>query len=80
MSTDEVLSKPVTRRGFVRVLGAGLLFTVTSGDALGQRKGGRGGGRGGGPQKVAARIHVGRDGVITVMTGKVEGGQGAARS
>ena len=77
MSTDEVLSKPVTRRGFVRVLGAGLLFTVTSGDALGQRKGGRGGGRGGGPQKVAARIHVGRDGVITVMTGKVEGGQGA---
>ena len=26
---------------------------------------------------IAARIHIGKDGAITVMTGKVEGGQGA---
>src|SRR2546423_6343651 len=36
-----------------------------------------GGFRGGPPPTVAARIHIGRDGSITVMTGKVEAGQGA---
>ena len=30
-----------------------------------------------GTQKIAARVHLGKDGTITVMTGKVEGGQGA---
>ena len=35
----------ITRRGFVQVLGAGLLITVTAGTALGQRRGGPGGGR-----------------------------------
>jgi isoquinoline 1-oxidoreductase len=39
-------------------------------------EGRRGGGRGG-ATTVAARLHIARDGTITVMTGKVEGGQGA---
>ncbi len=65
----------VSRREFVGLLGAGLLLTVTSGAAVAQR---RGGGRfGGGPVNVIARIHLGNDGTITVLTGKVELGQGA---
>jgi isoquinoline 1-oxidoreductase subunit beta len=65
----------ITRRGFVQVLGAGLLITVTAGTALGQRRGGQvGGGR---VLIVSARIHIGKDGKITVLTGKIEEGQGA---
>jgi len=64
------------RRSFVQLLGAGLLLTVSTGPALAQRRGGRGGG-GGGARKISARVHFGKDGAITVMTGKVEGGQGA---
>ena len=72
----------LSRREFVQVLGAGLLITVTGEIALAQRRGGRGGGgRGGfggrGPASVAARLHIDRDGSITVMTGKVEAGQGS---
>jgi isoquinoline 1-oxidoreductase len=61
------------RRAFVQILGAGLLFAVST-RALAQRRGGRGGG---GARNIAARIHLGKDGTITVMTGKVEAGQGA---
>jgi isoquinoline 1-oxidoreductase len=43
---------------------------------LAQRRG-RGGFGGGGPRNIAARIHLGKDGSITVLTGKVEAGQGA---
>ncbi|MGA2797768.1 MAG: molybdopterin cofactor-binding domain-containing protein [Thermoguttaceae bacterium] len=64
----------ITRRGFVQALGAGLLITVSAGTALGQRRGGPGGGR---PVNVSARIHIAKDGKITVLTGKVEEGQGA---
>jgi len=62
------------RRTFVQFLGAGLLLAVSAAPALAQRRGGRGGG---GARKIAARVHFGKDGAITVMTGKVEGGQGA---
>jgi len=62
------------RRAFVQVLGAGLLIAVSPGAAWAQRAGGRGEGRG---RSVAARIHIGKDGAITVMTGKIEMGQGA---
>ena len=65
----------LSRRGFVQVLGAGLLITVTEGVSLGQRRGGRRGSRG--AQNVAARLHINQDGTITVMTGKVEEGQGS---
>ena len=62
------------RRSFVQILGAGLLIAVGA-PALAQRRGGRGGS--GGARSIAARIHLGKDGTIVVMTGKVEGGQGA---
>jgi CO/xanthine dehydrogenase Mo-binding subunit len=62
----------MTRRSFVQMLGAGFLITVTSGVSLGQ-----GLGRGGQSISVAARLQLNTDGTITVMTGKVEEGQGA---
>ena len=63
------------RRSFVQLLGAGLLLAVSAAPALAQQRRGRGGG--GGVRSIAARVHLGKDGSITVMTGKVEGGQGA---
>jgi isoquinoline 1-oxidoreductase len=75
-----------TRREFMQLLGAGILVTVAGGRALGQaesgvqapagRRGGREAGGGGGGA-IGARIHIGKDGVVTVMSGKVECGQGA---
>src|SRR5271157_2152076 len=64
----------LSRRGFVQRLGAGLLIAVSAAPALAQQRGGRGGGR---LRSLSARIHLGKDGSITVMTGKVEAGQGA---
>lgn len=64
----------LTRRSFVQVLGAGLLISVGAAPALAQRRGGRGGPR---EQRVAARIHIAEDGTITVLSGKVEMGQGS---
>jgi len=67
-------SKPVvSRRSFLELLGAGLLITVGGGVGCSQR----GGGRGSGPAPISTRVHIGEDGAITVMTGKVELGQGA---
>src|SRR5258706_5824523 len=71
-----------SRRELVVVLGAGLLIAVCVSSAeaqerpQGQRRGG-GGFRGGGPTPIAARLHIGKDGLITLLTGKVECGQGA---
>jgi len=62
----------LSRRSFVQLLGAGLLITVTGGVSLGQR-----GGRSRQSTTVAARLHINKDGTITVMTGKVEEGQGS---
>ncbi len=64
----------LSRRSFVQLLGAGLLITVTEGVSQGRRRGG-GSSQGGG--KVAARVHINEDGTVSVMTGKVEEGQGA---
>ena len=61
----------ITRRGFIKLLGAGLVITVTQDVSLGQRGGG-----GRQSSAVAARLHINEDGTITVMTGKVEEGQG----
>jgi isoquinoline 1-oxidoreductase len=77
---DEQLIEPVgydfglKRRAFVQLLGAGLLVAVSAAPALAQRRGSRGGG---GAGNISARVHLGKDGTITVMAGKVEGGQGA---
>jgi len=63
----------LNRRTFVQIVGAGLLITVTEGVSVGQRRRGGGGGR---AIAVSARIHINQDGTVTVMTGKVEEGQG----
>jgi isoquinoline 1-oxidoreductase len=79
----EVLSEKVSfdfgfsRRGFVQVLGAGLMVAVHVAPALAQRSGGGRGGGGGRSHPVGARILIGQDDIITVMSGKVEMGQGA---
>ncbi len=72
-----------SRREFLGILGAGLVIAVAAGparsqDPRGVRRGGGGGGAGGrGGTTIAARLYIGEDGTITVMTGKVECGQGA---
>lgn len=62
----------LNRRRFVQVLGAGLLISVGSRQAVAQRRGG-----GGREARVSARVHIGTDGTITVLSGKIEMGQGA---
>src|SRR5882762_1820756 len=68
------------RRSFMQLLGAGLLIAASAPALAQQRGGGRrgGGGFGGsGAKSIGARIHLGKDGSISVFTGKVEAGQGA---
>jgi len=62
----------LSRRTFVQLLGTGLLITVTQGVSVGQRSRSRSRGS----ITVAARVHLNHDGTISVMTGKVEEGQG----
>jgi isoquinoline 1-oxidoreductase subunit beta len=64
----------LSRRSFVQLVGAGLLVAVEPGAVLAQQRGGRGEGQ---PRVISARIHIGADGAVTVMAGKVEGGQGS---
>jgi CO/xanthine dehydrogenase Mo-binding subunit len=68
----------LSRRSFVKTLGAGLLIAVSL-PGLAQESGSRGRGDffGGGARTLGARIHLGADGSITVLSGKVEAGQGA---
>ena len=61
----------LSRRCFVQLAGAGLLITVVEGPAFAQRRD-----QGRSRQAVAARLHLNADGTISVMTGKVEEGQG----
>src|SRR5438045_3503126 len=85
IDADEHTHRPqdVSRRTFLEALGAGLVVSTVAGSARAQqqrergRRGGGGGGGGGGPVRLESRLHIGADGVITVMTGKVECGQGA---
>src|SRR2546426_518242 len=64
------------RRSFMQILGAGLLIAASVPALAQQRRGGRGFG-GAGAKNIASRIHLGTDGSITCLVGKVEGGQGA---
>lgn len=76
-----------SRREVLQVLGAGILLTATAsawaqGAPTANRAGRGGAGRGGGgiagtpPANIRARLHIARDGAITVLCGKVECGQG----
>lgn len=69
----------LARREFVQLLGAGLVVSVVAGPALaqGRGRGRRGGFQGDPPPSLSARIHIAEDGQITVLSGKVEAGQGA---
>lgn len=62
----------MNRRAFVQVLGAGILISTGLPTAQAQRA--PGGGRTPGPNE---RLHIGADGLITVLTSKVEVGQGS---
>jgi CO/xanthine dehydrogenase Mo-binding subunit len=69
----------LARRDFVKVLGGGLLVCLAAPRALRSQESGAAARRGGGeqdlPSDLAAWIHVGGDGIVTVFTGKVEMGQ-----
>jgi isoquinoline 1-oxidoreductase len=67
------------RREFVQVLGAGLVIAVAARPATAQRQRGSGRSGRGGPRatKASERFHIGKDGIVTVMTSKVEVGQGS---
>jgi CO/xanthine dehydrogenase Mo-binding subunit len=69
--------RELTRRDFMQLLGAGLLIAVSAEPAPAQRRRGGGGMGGQRIRNVAARVHIAPDGTITVMTGKVEAGQGS---
>jgi isoquinoline 1-oxidoreductase len=66
----------LNRRSFAKILGTGLLLVISA-PALAQQRHGGGGFLGRGARNIAARLHIGTDGVITLMVGKVEAGQGS---
>lgn len=57
------------RRGFLQFTAAGLWITLFAGDAVAQRAGAI--------NTIEARLLLGKDGRVTILTGKVEEGQGA---
>jgi isoquinoline 1-oxidoreductase len=59
----------VNRREFLEIAGAGLLIVATAPWSDAQRGGGTG--------TFETRLHIGEDGFITVLSGKIEEGQGA---
>ncbi|MBL8175700.1 MAG: xanthine dehydrogenase family protein molybdopterin-binding subunit [Bryobacterales bacterium] len=54
-----------SRREFFATLGAGILYVISAQDAAGQQ-----------PERIAMRLHLAPSGLITVLTGKVDIGQG----
>jgi CO/xanthine dehydrogenase Mo-binding subunit len=66
------------RRGFVQLMGTGMLVTAIGTPVFGQRRSrGRGGFSGGPPAPLSARFHFAEDGTVNVFSGKVDAGQGA---
>lgn len=66
------------RREFFRLLGGGIVVVSTIEDAPAQQETGGGRRRGSGqsmPQEIAAWLHIGENGAVTVYTGKAEMGQ-----
>lgn len=68
----------MSRRSVLKALGAGIVVLAT-GPVACARQGGRGGGAQT-PQSIDAWLHIGGDGQITVLTGKVEVGQNVRTS
>src|SRR4029078_10418002 len=69
-----------SRRECVQVLGAGLVIAISARALHAQqgRRNGRGGFRSDpADEKLSARFHIDHNGIVTVMTGKVEVGQGS---
>ena len=64
----------LTRRGFVQILGAGLVVSMSGNSALASGEPLLSQSR---STKINERLHIGRDGIITIMTSKVEVGQGS---
>ncbi|MCH7782243.1 xanthine dehydrogenase family protein molybdopterin-binding subunit [candidate division KSB1 bacterium] len=64
----------LTRRGFVQILGAGLVVSMSGNSALASGEPLLSQNR---STKINERLHIGRDGIITIMTSKVEVGQGS---
>jgi isoquinoline 1-oxidoreductase len=72
----------VRRRGFFKILGAGVMAVVME-PLLAQESGSRGRGRGRGgnvPSDISAWLHIAEDGTITVYSGKAEVGQNVRTS
>jgi isoquinoline 1-oxidoreductase len=66
----------VHRRDFFKLLGAGLLVACVLKDASAFQESGQGRRRGdAAPKEIAAWLHIGENGVVTVYTGKAEVGQ-----
>jgi CO/xanthine dehydrogenase Mo-binding subunit len=59
----------VNRREFLEIAGAGLLIVATAPPSEAQR--------GGGAVVLETRLHIAEDGFITILSGKIEEGQGA---
>ena len=57
------------RREFLGTMGGGVLVLVAAGVADAQRGEAA-------PQEISAWLHIGKDGMVTACTGKVEAGQG----
>ena len=81
---DEQIIEPVEfdfglkRRTFVQLVTTGLMVAAAPLASLAQDRGGGGRRSGGGENRpISTRIHIGKDGRVTVLTGKVEIGQGA---
>ena len=62
------------RRDFLKLFGSGVLICASAGNTLAQESGRTRGGHEL-PKDIAAWLHIGEDGHVTVLTGKVEVGQ-----
>jgi nicotinate dehydrogenase subunit B len=75
------LTAALSRRGFLKALGTGIVVFIVLRDVevIAQESGGGRGRRAGQrlPQEIAAWIHIAEDGTVTAYTGKVEVGQGS---
>ncbi len=76
LSAPAVYHFAVDRRDFFRFLGAGVLIVCVLKDIHAQESGGDKRGQAASlPKDIAAWLHIGEDGSVTVYTGKVEMGQ-----